>query len=194
MPTIDLGVAMALAYEESTRCAHWPGPLSSDGLPIQHVGGKQQVVARVIFERVLCPLPRWARLRRVCGSPRCVHYYHYVLKAPRRVATRLGYNLDDLRGVASLLRGRVERDDNYEIWWETDEPAGVVTVMANDAVARFIASSESQALGRDDRPWVGMTGPAQASGEGAQHSSRPAGSRLVRATKLTPPSLTSGSG
>src|SRR5262245_39520998 len=104
--------AMSLPFEhaKSTNCLLWHGPLSSDGQPVWYHRGKQRVLSRDAFGETFGWLALASRLRRVCATPLCISPWHHIVGNPRRVAVELGYCLDDVRGIAALLRARQQRE------------------------------------------------------------------------------------
>jgi hypothetical protein len=164
-PGLDLIHDVLLDRE--TGCAHWNGPVSSDGYPVQYREGRQEVAHRTAFESCFVALPEHARLRRVCQSQDCVSPLHHILSAPRSVVRRLNWPLDEMLGVGHLLRAWRSRKPGFSVRWDTRNPLalmlsqdavnqvasqlGVPAVLVLAAYADLVTASERQSRRAPDR-------------------------------------------
>jgi len=121
VPAPGLGLSGDVLLNRDTGCASWDGPVSSDGYPVQYCQGRQEVAHRVAYETCYARLPVWARLRRVCPNPQCVHPFHYVLRAPRSVVRRLNWPVEEMHGIRELLRAWSKCRPDFRLGWD---PAG----------------------------------------------------------------------
>lgn len=132
-----LGLIHDVLLDPDTGCAHWDGPLSSDGYPVQYRDGRQEVAHRTAFESCYVALPEQARLRRACKSQDCVAPYHHVLRAPRSVVRRLNWPLDEMLGISHLLRAWRTRKPGFRVRWNSGNSLGLM--LPPDTVSQVAA-------------------------------------------------------
>lgn len=54
----------------------WPGRRDKDGYPITQVGGKYRLVARLLYELFVGPVPPGMCVRHSCDNRECVNHAH----------------------------------------------------------------------------------------------------------------------
>ncbi len=121
LAAMDGSASLPLERDEATNCINWRGPLSSDGDPVWYFRGKQLLIGRYAFAAAYGWLSLASRLRRVCPSPRCISAYHRVIQNPEGFAKHLDYGPADVRGVATFLRGRLQREPEEGICWDVGQ-------------------------------------------------------------------------